>query len=157
MTLCVDRLETAGKLLYGDVWQTNLARDLGIDSRLVRQWCAKERVMRYEYYQKIVQLLTERQKLIGEHLVLLESNRSQIDHCRLASDIDFLCAALNEYEEDFDPELGKPTEFLDYTNLPVFSQNIPKDTKGVVSYSDDYLLIKNKKGKWELIPRLIGE
>ena len=82
MTLCVDRLETAGKLLYGDVWQTNLARDLGIDSRLVRQWCAKERVMRYEYYQKIVQLLTERQKLIGEHLVLLESNRSQIDHCR---------------------------------------------------------------------------
>lgn len=149
--LCPKIIEESGRLLYGDVWQTNLARELGVDSRLVRQWCAEERIMHYIHYQKIVALLTERQKRIGEHLVMLEDYRSQIDHCKLAKNIDFLCSALNEYEEDFDPDLGLPTDLLDYSALPVFSEFEPSDTEGVFSYSDDYLMIK--KNKWVLVPR----
>lgn len=151
MALDVEKLEEVGKVLYGDVWQTNLARELGIGSRLVRQWLAGERIMHYKYYQKIVDILNQKEKDIGEVLISLEDYRSQIDHCRLAKNIDFLCSALNEYEEDFDPDLGLPTDFLDYSALPVFSEFEPSDTEGVLSYSDDYLMIK--KDKWVLVPR----
>lgn len=149
--LCPKIIEESGRLLYGDVWQTNLARELGVDSRLVRQWCAEERIMHYAHYQKIVELLAKRQEGIAKHLVMLESYRSQIDHCKLAKDIDFLCSALNEYEEDFDPDLGLPTDLLDYSALPVFSEFEPSDTEGVFSYSDDHLMVK--KDKWVLVPR----
>ena len=152
MALDAEKLEEVGKVLYGDVWQTNLARELGIGSRLVRQWLAGERIMHYKYYQKIVDILNQKEKDIGEVLISLEDYRSQIDHCRLAKDIDFLCCALNEYEADFDPELGKPQDFLDYSNLPVFSEFAPSEVEGVFSYSDDYLMIK--EDKWVLVPRI---
>ena len=34
----IKQLTEAGRLLYGDQWQSNMARDLNIDSRRVRQW-----------------------------------------------------------------------------------------------------------------------
>jgi len=47
MTEGVDKKEIlieSGKVLYGERWQTDLARDLGLsDARRIRQWLADER------------------------------------------------------------------------------------------------------------------
>lgn len=152
MTLPANEIEATGKLLYGDVWQTNLARALGVDSRLVRQWCAGERIMHYAVYKQVVALLSEKQQAIGEHLIHLEDWQSQIDRCLLAKDIDSLCDALNEYEGDFDPDLGKPTDLLDYNKLPVFGQTPPTMIEAVASYSDTHILVND--GKWRVMARI---
>jgi len=39
----IEQLEQAGRLLYGDQWQSNLAKSLAIDSRRVRQWVNNDR------------------------------------------------------------------------------------------------------------------
>lgn len=36
-------LIAVGKALYGDRWQSPLARDLGVGDRRVREWIARER------------------------------------------------------------------------------------------------------------------
>ena len=41
----VVRLSEAGKLLYGDEWQTPLAREFEVDSRTVRYWVARDRAI----------------------------------------------------------------------------------------------------------------
>ncbi|MEC9346040.1 MAG: transcriptional regulator [Pseudomonadota bacterium] len=38
-----DTLQRVGECLYGERWQSDLARLLGLDSRRVRQWMAGER------------------------------------------------------------------------------------------------------------------
>jgi hypothetical protein len=38
-----DLLIQTGRALYGERWQSPLARDLGVDSRRVRAWCNDER------------------------------------------------------------------------------------------------------------------
>lgn len=36
----VDRLSAAGRALYGQLWQSALARDLGVNDRTMRRWAA---------------------------------------------------------------------------------------------------------------------
>lgn len=50
-------MEAAGKALYGDQWQSNLARSLGVDPRRVRQWLAGERKPQLGVMQDIIELL----------------------------------------------------------------------------------------------------
>lgn len=35
-----DRLSAAGRALYGQLWQSQLARDLGVADRTMRRWVA---------------------------------------------------------------------------------------------------------------------
>lgn len=63
--MTIEQLEQAGRLLYGDQWQSNLARDFNIDSRRIRQWLTGDRHIPDWVYDEIV--------------VLLESNRAAID------------------------------------------------------------------------------
>ena len=37
----IDLLRMAGEALYGDRWQSPIARDLGVSSRTVRHWCGE--------------------------------------------------------------------------------------------------------------------
>jgi hypothetical protein len=39
----VERLETVGRAMYGDNWQSRLARDLEVDPRTVRFWLSRKR------------------------------------------------------------------------------------------------------------------
>lgn len=59
-------LERAGKVLYGDQWQSNLARDLGVDSRRVREWAQGERKPRLGVFQDIVSLLEKNRDTAAE-------------------------------------------------------------------------------------------
>lgn len=36
----VDHLSAAGRALYGQLWQSALARDLGVNDRTMRRWAA---------------------------------------------------------------------------------------------------------------------
>lgn len=64
------RLARAGQLLYGERWQSDLARALGIGDRRVRQWLAGDRPIPEGIWRDIAELLRVRiedaAKLMGE-------------------------------------------------------------------------------------------
>lgn len=55
-----DQLIRAGNLLYGDRWQSDLARDLGVADRTVRAWVAGERKPAAGVWADIAALLRQR-------------------------------------------------------------------------------------------------
>jgi hypothetical protein len=56
-----DELAEAGQALYGERWQTDLARDLGIaDARRVRQWMTGDRPIPAGVWADIARLLRQR-------------------------------------------------------------------------------------------------
>lgn len=63
-----DHLARAGQLLYGERWQSELARALNVGDRRVRQWMASERPIPPGIWADIAGLLRQRQ---GEGLALL--------------------------------------------------------------------------------------
>lgn len=61
-----DELAAVGAALYGDKWQTNLARDLGLsDARRIRQWLKGERSIPPGIWSDIAGLLRHRQLITG--------------------------------------------------------------------------------------------
>lgn len=58
-SITVDQLIEAGTALYGDTWQSNLARALDIDPRRVRQWLKEERPIPPWLTNELVKLLIE--------------------------------------------------------------------------------------------------
>ncbi len=73
----VDKIEaliTAGQALYGDRWQTDLARDLDLsDARRIRQWLTKSRPIPQSILNDLAGLLRERQSLISDTLEMLKT------------------------------------------------------------------------------------
>lgn len=43
MTTVAAQIAELGKLMYGSHWQTDLARDIGLDARKVRYWLSGQR------------------------------------------------------------------------------------------------------------------
>lgn len=64
-----DRLRRCGTILYGDRWQSDLARALNVNDRRVRQWIAGERPIPAGIWADIAALLRQRQQ---EALALLD-------------------------------------------------------------------------------------
>lgn len=54
-----DLLEQIGQCLYGDQWQSNLARVLNIDSRRVRYWLTEDRPLPDWLKDELLKLLRE--------------------------------------------------------------------------------------------------
>jgi DNA-binding transcriptional regulator YdaS (Cro superfamily) len=67
MTDDLELLHRAGELLYGQDWQSELARALGISPRSVQRWVAGERLPAPERWAAIHALAVER----GEELAHL--------------------------------------------------------------------------------------
>lgn len=67
-------LEQAGKLLFGERWQSELARAIGVTDRLVRMWVARKSPPRPAVRGKIVELLRARQEEITAVLRALEAD-----------------------------------------------------------------------------------
>jgi hypothetical protein len=62
-------LISAGHALYGERWQTSLARDLGLsDARRIRQWLADERPIPDGLRGDLISLLSKRKMLIDSTL-----------------------------------------------------------------------------------------
>lgn len=58
-----------GRALYGERWQTDLARDLGLsDGRRIRQWLSGDRPIPEGVWKDIARLLTERKSVIDDAL-----------------------------------------------------------------------------------------
>lgn len=67
-------LEIAGKTLFGDRWQTDLANALDLsDARRIRQWMAKERPIPVGVWADVCGLLRHRQMSIDTVLKSLET------------------------------------------------------------------------------------
>jgi hypothetical protein len=64
----IKQLEQAGRLLYGDQWQSNMARDLNIDSRRVRQWMSADRQISGWVATEVSALLDKKQFNINQFL-----------------------------------------------------------------------------------------
>ena len=67
-----NRLRAVGEALYGDMWQSNLARDLGVNSRRVREWASGERRTPPSVWPDIAALLRDRQARISGLLADLD-------------------------------------------------------------------------------------
>lgn len=64
-----ERLQRAGESLYGERWQTDIARALGFsDGRRIRQWMAGERTIPVGVWSDIGELLRGRIKTISSLL-----------------------------------------------------------------------------------------
>ncbi|MBO1529635.1 transcriptional regulator [Psychrobacter sp. F1192] len=66
--MTIEQLGQAGRLLYGDQWQSALARALDVDNRTVRRWASGESAIKDAIRDEITELLTTNQKEIGEYL-----------------------------------------------------------------------------------------
>lgn len=77
MELLPAQLALSGKALYGERWQTDLARDLGLsDARRIRQWMAGERPIPQGIAKELIDLLASRKLLIDETLASLQNEQS---------------------------------------------------------------------------------
>ena len=72
----IQRLIDAGKALYGDRWQTDLARALGLsDARRLRQWLSEDRPIPAGVWDDITTLLRDRQRTIDTVLERIEHDQ----------------------------------------------------------------------------------
>ena len=71
-------LEKAGKLLFGEQWQSNLAEKLNIDSRRVRHWMAGTRSIPHFVNIEVAKLLEENQVEIKQFLIDFDNEQSQL-------------------------------------------------------------------------------
>lgn len=55
-----DLIRTVGEALYGPRWQSDLARDLGVNDRTVRRWAAGDDAPRPGVYDDLARLVRER-------------------------------------------------------------------------------------------------
>lgn len=62
-----EALVNAGKALYGERWQTDLARDLGFsDARRIRQWMSDDRPIPDTITKDLNDLLTKKMNVINK-------------------------------------------------------------------------------------------
>lgn len=66
--MTIEQLEQGGRLLYGDQWQANLARDFNIDSRRIRQWLSGDRPISGWVQDDLTALLKANQENIAKYL-----------------------------------------------------------------------------------------
>lgn len=65
----------AGRALYGQRWQTDIARDLGLsDGRRVRQWLSGERPVPPGVWKVLAGLLEDRKRKLDEALEAISKN-----------------------------------------------------------------------------------
>lgn len=65
----IEDLKTAGELLYGERWQTNLSKDLGLsDARRIRQWMAGDRPLPTGIVDDAKKLIEQRVKKMADFL-----------------------------------------------------------------------------------------
>lgn len=64
----INELEKAGKLLYGEHWQSELARNLNIDSRRIRHYMAGTRPIPEFVGVEVIELLKNKIKDINLYL-----------------------------------------------------------------------------------------
>lgn len=68
-------LALVGNALYGERWQTDLARDLRLsDSRRIRQWLSLDRTIPEGVWDDLAKILADRKLVIDEALKAIQSN-----------------------------------------------------------------------------------
>ena len=70
-----EQLQQVGRLLYGDQWQSNLARSLSVDDRTVRRWASGESAIKQSIANEIIELLKNNQSEINQFIEKMESNK----------------------------------------------------------------------------------
>ena len=64
----------AGEALYGERWQSPLARDLGVTSRAVRHWCAGRHGCPSDIADRLLPLVEERGEVLRSVAIALRGN-----------------------------------------------------------------------------------
>lgn len=73
-------LALVGNVLYGERWQTDLARDLRLsDGRRIRQWLSLDRTIPDGVWDDLAKLLADRKLVIDEALNAIQSNLTTQD------------------------------------------------------------------------------
>ena len=70
----IEALSHVGEALYGKQWQSDIARELQVDARRIRQWIKEDRPVPKGIRDDLIELLEKRHSLI---LQTLESLRSE--------------------------------------------------------------------------------
>lgn len=67
-----DLLKLVGEILYGERWQTPLARDLGVTDRTVRNWCAEKHDCPHDLAERLLPILLERSERVLAVITTIE-------------------------------------------------------------------------------------
>lgn len=67
--MTTEQLKTMGQLLYGDSWQSQLARELDVNPRRISQWLAGDRPLRDWVYDEMLVLLIAKRDSINDYLL----------------------------------------------------------------------------------------
>ncbi|HHP4838305.1 TPA: transcriptional regulator [Acinetobacter baumannii] len=67
-----EQLRQAGEILYGNQWQSDLARALGVDARRVRDWLQERRPIPVGIKSEIILLLKEKSRKSVEYADYLD-------------------------------------------------------------------------------------
>lgn len=102
----LEQLKAAGKLLYGREWQSNLARDLNIDPRRVREWVAKERSLPRFLDVEVAKLLEKNQHNIDAFLADFEAQQASMINAKYVLVVSQLSSRL-ALKDDEDAQLSK--------------------------------------------------
>ena len=129
-------LISAGQALYGERWQTDLARDLGLsDARRIRQWLSGDRpIPALEY--ELMGLLVDRQSLVSIAIAGLPLQfGSSLQHC---------CDYLNSLD-------AEALDQIDTSSIPTFGGPDVEDTNEVYSWNETHVLTRDNN--WIIEPR----
>lgn len=77
--LSTQQLTDAGKLLYGNQWQTDMANALGIDARRVRDWLQERRPIPIGITWEVIDLLKDKSKKTQEMSAELFDSSKELD------------------------------------------------------------------------------
>lgn len=69
-----EQLRIIGEALYGERWQSDIARDLNVDSRRVRQWLASERPIPAGIWVELAAKMRQRKQTIAGLLSSFEGS-----------------------------------------------------------------------------------
>lgn len=65
-------LNRVGTALYGPFWQSQLARDLGVNDRTLRRWVAGDMQIPERVREELSDIINNRRQLLSETLQYLE-------------------------------------------------------------------------------------
>lgn len=71
-----DLLRIAGEVLYGERWQSPLARDLGVSDRTVRNWCAEKHECPVDLADRLLPILRTRGEKVADVVTTIERKKS---------------------------------------------------------------------------------
>lgn len=108
----IDRLIAAGKAAFGERWQTDMSRALGVSDRTVRHWLSGKYQMPPLIFSDITKILEERKALIEEAIKMTKETYLMNPATGTVDTKENLLANMNEWEDNPEQQFAALVEVI---------------------------------------------